>query len=325
MTPLDEICLPIKAELQEVEETIQSKLHSGVPFVSNVAEYVIQKAGKRLRPILCLFSARLAGVTGREMIHCAAAMEFFHTATLMHDDVIDSAGLRRGKISANSRWGNQVAVLVGDFFYCRASDLLVSTRNLRIIQLITRVMQVTTEGEILEISKSNDLGTTEEDYLKIVEEKTAVLMSACCEIGGILANISEEFCSALRRFGLFAGIAFQLADDVLDYVSEPQQLGKSQGTDLKEGKLTLPLIVALRDANEAERRLIKDALIAEKLEGGRLKEILSIIQKYSGVEATLSQAQAHTVKAKEALAVFKPSIEKEALLSLADYLVQRKC
>lgn len=321
---LEEICLPIKSELQEVNRVIQEKLASPVPFVTHVAEYVVQNGGKRLRPVFCLLASRLAGAGGQKMTDCAAAMEFFHTATLMHDDVIDNADLRRGKPSSNSRWGNQVAVLVGDFFYCRASDLLVGTGNLKIIELITRVMRITTEGEISEVSKSNDLGTTEEDYLRIAEEKTAVLISASCEIGGILGNVSEEFTAALRNHGRAAGIAFQLADDVLDYVSEPRAFGKTKGADLKEGKLTLPLIIALREASEPEKRLIKDALIAEKLDEGRLKEIVSLIQKYDGLQATMRLAQKYVRQAKEALTLFKPSMEKEALCALADYVIERQ-
>ncbi|MBI2981474.1 MAG: polyprenyl synthetase family protein, partial [Deltaproteobacteria bacterium] len=273
----------------------------------------VHNGGKRLRPILCLLSSRISGARDKKIVECAVAMEFFHTATLMHDDVIDNAELRRGKISANSRWGNQIAVLVGDFFYCRASDLLVGLGNLRVINLITRVMQTTTEGEIFEIVKSNDLNCTEGDYLKIVEGKTAALMSASCEVGGILGNVSEEFMSALRGYGRQIGVAFQLADDLLDYVSDPTRFGKTRGTDLKEGKLTLPLLVALKKASEPEKRLIKDALIAERLEEGRLKEIVSIIEKHGGLQATRDLACNHIQKAKEALAPFKPSIEKEAL------------
>ncbi len=321
---LEEICLPIKSDLQGIEKVIQAKCASSFPFVTHVAEYVARNGGKRLRPILCLLSSRLAGASGPETIDCAAAMEFFHTATLMHDDVIDDADIRRGKQSANSRWGNQVSVLVGDFFYCRASSLLVGTGNMRIIRLITNVMRITTEGEILEISKSNDLQTTEEDYLSIVEQKTAVLIGASCEIGGILGNISEEFLSALRSYGLSVGCAFQLADDILDYISDPNQFGKTRGTDLREGKLTLPLIIALSRATEPEKRLIKDALIAERLEENHFKEIVSVIEKYGGLKGTHTRAQKFVAQAKESLSLFKPSIEREALLSLADYVIERQ-
>jgi octaprenyl-diphosphate synthase len=321
---LEEICLPIKSELAQLDKVIQEKLSSSVPFVTHVAEYVARNGGKRLRPVLCLFSSKLAGTSDKKTIDCAAAMEFFHTATLMHDDVIDGADLRRGKVATNSRWGNQVAVLVGDFFYCRASDLIVGTEDLRIIRLITNAMRITTEGEIFEISKSSDLKTTKEDYLKIVEEKTAVLIGASCEVGGILGNVSEEYTTALRNFGLYTGVAFQLADDVLDYVSDTSKFGKKRGVDLKEGKLTLPLIVALQKAGEPEKRLIKDALIAEKLEEGHLREIISIIQKYDGIEETKKLAQTYVSKAKDCLSIFKPTMEREALKAIADYVIDRQ-
>jgi octaprenyl-diphosphate synthase len=320
---LEEICLPIKQDLLEVEQVIQRHLASSVSFITDIAEYVIRNGGKRLRPILCLFSSRLAGATGPKVTDCASAMEFFHTATLMHDDVIDNAQLRRGKASANARWGNHVSVLVGDFFYCQASRLLVGTGNLKVIHLITQAMLATTEGEILEISKSNDLSTSEEDYLKIVTSKTAVLMASSCRIGGLLGNISEEYTAALGDYGKNLGIAFQLADDVLDYISEEPKFGKVRGTDLREGKLTLPLIAALRHCGNEERRLIKDALIAENLEEPRFREIVSIINKYGGIETTLKLARRYADKAKESLSLFKPSMEKEALFLLASYVIER--
>jgi octaprenyl-diphosphate synthase len=320
---LEEICLPIKKDLAEVEAVIQHHSASTVSYVTSIAEYVIKNGGKRLRPMLCLFSSRLAGASGSKVIDCAAAMEFFHTATLMHDDVIDNAKIRRGKPSTNSRWGNQVAVLVGDFFYCQASSLLVGTGNLRIISMVTKAMLSTTEGEILEIAKSNDLATTEEDYLKIVTDKTAVLMATSCAIGGVLGNVSEEYVVALGEYGRSLGVAFQLADDVLDYISD-DDFGKTQGTDLREGKLTLPLITTLRHCGNDERRLIKDVLIAENLDDSRLRDVIGIINRYGGIENTLNLARTYVQKAKEALHPFKPSMEKEALFTLASYVIERK-
>lgn len=321
---LEEICLPIKQDLIEVERVIQSRLKSSVSFVTDVAEYVIHNGGKRLRPSLCLLTSGLAGANGQKVYDCAAAMEFFHTATLMHDDVIDNAKLRRGKPSANAQWGNHVAVLVGDFFYCQASSLLVGTGNLKIIDLITQTMLATTEGEILEISKSNDLSTTEEDYLKIVTAKTAILMRSSCEVGGMLANISEEYIQAMGVYGENLGIAFQLADDVLDYISDEEKFGKARGTDLKEGKLTLPLIVALRHCGNEERRLIKDTLIAENMNESHLREVISIINRHGGIDYTLKLAHSYIQKAEKSLSPFKPSIEKETLLSLSNYVIDRK-
>ncbi len=321
---LQEITFPIKADLAQVEAVLRAKMASTVPFVTDVSEYVMQNGGKRLRPVLTLFCAKLSGVQSHDAIPCAAAMEFFHTATLMHDDVIDNAEVRRGKPSTNARWGNQVAVLVGDYFYCRASDLLVGTGNMKVIECVTHAMRATTEGEILEITKSNDLTTSEEDYLKVIINKTAVLISAACEIGGLLGNISEEFTMALRRYGQNLGTAFQLADDVLDYTSELGEFGKVEGTDLKEGKLTLPLIVALRHAGQAEKQLIRNALIANRLDRGQLKEVLSMIEGFGGIEYTLNLAKTYIKHAQEALTPFKPSIEKEALLSLTEYVITRR-
>ncbi len=320
---LKEICLPIKQELADVEDLIRRRITSSVSFVTDIAEYVIRNGGKRLRPILCLFASRLAGASGPKVIDCAAAMEFFHTATLMHDDVIDNAKVRRGKPSSNTRWGNQVAVLVGDFFYCQASSLLVGTGNLRIIDLITQTMLATTEGEILEITKSNELATSEEDYLRIITEKTAILMASSCGIGGVLGNISEEYVAALSDYGRSLGVAFQLADDVLDYVSDESKFGKMRGTDLKEGKLTLPLIIALRHCENDERRLIKDVLIAENLDESRLRDVIGIINRYKGIDYTLNLAKTYVEKAGRALSPFKPSIEREAMAALASYVIDR--
>ena len=321
---LEEIFLPIKQDLAEVEEVIRRHVaSSSVPFVTDIAEYVIRNGGKRLRPALCLFSSRLVGTSGRKVVDCAAAMEFFHTATLMHDDVIDNAKVRRGKPAANSRWGNQIAVLVGDFFYCQASTLLVGAGNLKAIELVTKTMLTTTEGEILEITRSNDFATTEVDYLRIITEKTAILMAASCALGGILGNISEEFTLALGEYGKNLGIAFQLADDVLDYVSDESEFGKLRGTDLKEGKLTLPLLAALRHASGGERQIIKDALIAGTMEEARLKEVTSILLKHGGIDYTLNLAHSFVEKAITALAPFKPSIEKESLTTLARFVTER--
>lgn len=320
---LEEISLPIKEDLVRVEEVIKAHLKSSVSFITTISEYVIRNGGKRIRPALCLLSSRLAGATGQKVYDSAAAMEFFHTATLMHDDVVDNAKLRRTKPSANAKWGNPVAVLVGDFFYCQASALLVGTENLRIIKKITDAMLLTTEGETLEITKSNDLSTTEEDYLKIIHDKTAILMSASCEIGGILANVSEAYTKALAEYGRSLGIAFQLADDILDYVSEDEKFGKVTGTDLKEGKLTLPLIVALRHCDESEKRVIKDALIAETLETSMLKEIIQVINKYQGIDYTIKLAKTYINRAQEALHIFKPTVEREALIRLTNYVIER--
>ena len=321
---LEQITLPIKEDLERVEEVISERLKSDVPFITTVTHYITENGGKRVRPAILLLAARMAGYSGPSAIECAAAIEFCHTATLLHDDVIDKASLRRGRPSTNARGGNHASVLIGDFFYCRASEMFANSDNLKVIQLITKAMRETTEGETLEITKSNDLCITEEEYLKILHAKTAILIATAAEMGGLLGNVSEEFVRSLKEYGTSLGLAFQLADDVLDYISDEETFGKTRGIDLREGKLTLPIITALKQADPQETRMLKDALISEKLEESKLKEIISLIQKLNGIDYTLNLAQHYIAKAKGSLAVFKNSIEKEALLNLADYVICRE-
>ncbi|MBI2339159.1 MAG: polyprenyl synthetase family protein [Deltaproteobacteria bacterium] len=321
---LKEICLPIQKEVEELERFLTDNLASRVSFVQNVAAYVIQNGGKRLRPILTVLSAKLAGYKGSAAIPLGTAVEYMHTASLLHDDVIDNAQLRRGRASINNKWGNHVSVLVGDFFYCRAMDLLVRSGDLRILKVLTDVITTTTEGEIFEITKNNDLGTTEEDYLQIITAKTAALMAGACQAGAILGGVSEEFEHALRKFGLNLGIAFQLQDDVLDYISTDEEFGKESGTDLREGKLTLPLILALKKGTEEDHRLVRDALIADTTEPAAFFQILALINRTNGLRETTRLAKSYVEKARDHLSLFRPSFERDTLLSIADYVVLRK-
>ncbi|MBI4411922.1 MAG: polyprenyl synthetase family protein [Deltaproteobacteria bacterium] len=321
---LREICLPIQREAEELERFLTDKLASRVPFVQSVASYVIQNGGKRLRPILTVLSAKLAGYKGSAAVPLGTAVEYMHTASLLHDDVIDNAQLRRGRASINNKWGNHVSVLVGDFFYCRAMDLLVQSGDLRILKVLTDVITTTTEGEIFEITKSNDLATTEKDYLQIITSKTAALMAGACQAGAILGNVSEEFEHALRKFGLNLGIAFQLQDDILDYIATEEEFGKKHGTDLNEGKLTLPLILALKKCSEEELRIVKDTLISDSIDPAVFSRILAIINRYDGIRETGRLAKDYIDKAKDSLSLFRPSLERDTLLSIADYVVLRK-
>lgn len=321
---LRDISIPLRKELDQLEDFIVSQLSSKVPFVENVVRYVMSNGGKRLRPLLTLLCARMSGYQGDGAIKIGAAIEFMHTASLLHDDVLDNATLRRGRESANKKWGNHVSVLVGDFFYCRAMDILVNQGSLKILRVITDAITTTTEGEIFEITKSNDLGTTHDEYLQIVNGKTAALIAAGCQAGGILGQISEEFEGALKNFGLYIGMAFQLMDDVLDYTSTVEEFGKVGGTDLKEGKLTLPLIHTLKKATPEEVSHIQTALISDKLEANNFKNVMNIIEKYDGINTAKSLALNYIEKAKEKLAPFKPSLEKETLFTIADYVITRR-
>jgi len=324
MMELKDICIPIRHEVEQLEQVLTSHLESRIPFVKSVVDYVIENGGKRLRPILTILSARLSGYQGEASLLMGAAIEFMHTATLLHDDVIDSAQLRRGRKTTNTKWGNHVSVLVGDFFYCRAMDILVKHGDLKVLQAITDAITVTTEGEIFEITKSNDVSTTEADYLQIITNKTAVLMGAACQAGGILGSVSEDFEHALKRYGINLGIAFQLMDDVLDYTSIEAEFGKTNGTDLKEGKLTLPLILVLKKCSDVEAKVIKNAMIADEVSTELFQQILKIIQQYDGVRDTITLAKSYIQKAKGCLDPFRPSLEKETLLTIADYVIFRR-
>ncbi|MDO8527693.1 MAG: polyprenyl synthetase family protein, partial [Deltaproteobacteria bacterium] len=276
-----------------------------------------------LRPLLTLLSAKLSGYQGAAAPKLAAAMEMIHTASLLHDDVVDDAQLRRGKTSAKAKWGNSISVLVGDFFWCKMSQIIVDHGCLRTLKVVTDTITVTTESEILEITKHSDFSVNEEVYLKIIRGKTAVLLSACCQVGAILGGVSESFEESLKRYGHDLGIAFQLADDILDYESEEEKFGKHKGSDLREGKLTYPLLVALRSANAEESQMIKDALLSGRIESDRLKKVLDIIYKYDGIEQARQLASHYIERAKASLHPFKPSLEKESLLALADYVIER--
>jgi octaprenyl-diphosphate synthase len=322
-TSLQNILLPISDELAQLDRVISQLLNSEVPFVKTVAEYVLSNGGKRLRPILTILSARLSGSKGAVVYNMAACIEFIHTASLMHDDVVDHAKLRRGRPSANAKWGNHVAVLVGDFFYCRGSQLLTQQGDLKILKIVTDTITATTEGEVLEIIKSFDLSTDLADYLSIINRKTALLMAAACEVGAVLGNVPEEFQKALWAYGENLGMAFQLADDILDYTSSEDIFGKTNGIDLQEGKLTLPLILSLKQASEAEAKIMKSALMAERVEKDLFGQVYAIIKKYGGFEATFDLARDYVEKAKAQLIPFRASLEKDILLALADYVLER--
>ena len=242
----------------------------------------------------------------------------------MHDDVIDNAKVRRGKTSANAKWGNHVSVLVGDFFYSRASQMLIEHGDLKILKVMADCTTITTEGEVFEILKSSDINTSQEDYLKIIESKTAYLFSAACQIGGILGGVSDYFEKALKDYGFNLGMVFQLADDVLDYTSSEDVFGKAEGVDLREGKLTLPLILSLKRATPEEVQVLKNAVLAESVDHATFSQVRQIIMKYDGFKDTLELAQDYIMRAKESLSPFKASLEKDMLLSLADYVIDRK-
>jgi octaprenyl-diphosphate synthase len=313
----------IGEDLKNVELQFKKDLHSDVPLIQKVSEYVISSGGKRIRPMLLILSAYLSGYRGNRHVPIASVIEFIHTATLLHDDVVDNANLRRGLASANSLWGNQASVLVGDFLYCKSFALMVADGDLKILKLLANATTVLAEGEVLQLIYTRNPAITEKQYIDVVRCKTAILLSAACQAGAIMGGISPEHEIALRDFGMELGIAFQMVDDSLDYSASEEQFGKSIGHDLEEGKITLPLIHALRQCTDIEKAQIAEVVKKELITKDDFSMIFGLVGKYGGIEYTLEMAKNYIARSKKCLDVFEDSPEKAALLKLADYIVTR--
>ena len=313
----------IKDDIKKVEEEFKKNLSSDVYLIKKMGEYILASGGKRFRPLMLLLTARLCGYQGSRHIPLASALEFIHTATLLPDDVVDSADLRRGSASANALWGNSASVLVGDYLLSMAFYLAVADGNLKIMNVLARTTSHMAEGEVLQLIKHSDAEATEEDYLKVITNKTAVLFSAACQVGAILANMPEEKEQALASYGMDLGIAYQLMDDCLDYTSKDEELGKAIGNDLREGKVTLPLIKTYRDASAGEKEMIKKTVTADRVDEKALEEIIGIINKYKGIEYAMDDARTRVERAKRQLELFEPNIERAAMVAVADYVIER--
>lgn len=313
----------IKEDLIAVELEFKKNLDSDVFLIKKVGEYILNNGGKRLRPSLLLLSAKLCEYQGNRHIPLAAVVEFIHTATLLHDDVIDNASLRRGKAAANTLWGNGASILIGDFLFSKSFSLTVDDGDLRILKVLSGTTTRMAEGEVLQLLKGCDVEARERDYMAVITNKTASLISAACQIGGILGKAPTEKENALARYGMNMGIAFQLVDDCLDYTSSNEALGKGIGNDLKEGKITLPLIHTIKNTTSTEKQEILAAIEANDLKDSQLLSVVNLINKYKGMDYTLSKARQHVEDAKACLNIFEPNIERTALLALADYVVER--
>ena len=311
-------------DLEKVDQEFRKNLESDVPIISAVGEYLLRSGGKRFRAKLLLLSAKLCGYQGDQHISMASLIEFIHTATLLHDDVVDRAELRRGSLSANSIWGNEACVLVGDFLFTKCFTLMVESGNWKILRTISRATTIMAEGELEELIRTDDLSLTEECYLSIISRKTAALISAAAQIGAILGNVSEEREGALSQYGMNVGIAFQLIDDNLDYTSKEEDFGKKIGIDLQDGKITLPLIFALNHCNKAERAFIRETVESEPITKEAFFQVVEIIGRYQGVHYTCEKAKGYVERAKGNLHLFPDSREKEALYALADYVLERR-
>ncbi len=320
----DAILEGITQELEKVDEEFRKNLRSNVPIISAIGEYLLLSGGKRFRPMLLLLSAKLCGYEGDHHISMASLIEFIHTATLLHDDVVDRAELRRGSLSANSIWGNEACVLVGDFLFTKCFSLMVENGNRKILHTISTSTTLMAEGELEELIRTNDLSLKEESYLSIIARKTAALISAATQIGAILGNASEEREGALSKFGMDVGIAFQLIDDNLDYTSKEEEFGKKIGIDLQDGKITLPLIFTLNQCTQEEGAFIRETVQSHPITKEAFFRVVKIIEGYRGIPYTWEKAKGYVEKAKEHLHLFPNSKEKEALCALADYVLERR-
>lgn len=321
--PLEEIPLEwMEKDLKRVDQEFRKNLRSTVPIIAAIGEHLLRSGGKRFRAKLLLLSAKLCDYSGENHISMASLIEFIHTATLLHDDVVDNAKLRRGVESANAKWGNEACVLVGDFLFTKCFSRMVESNNWRILHTISKATTIIAEGELEELIRTNDLSLTEEEYLLIIARKTAHLISAATQIGAILGNAPVEKEEALAKFGMDVGIAFQLIDDNLDYISHKS--GKKIGIDLQEGKITLPLIFTLKNCNPGEKALLQETVNAQPITKKAFFRVLEIIDRYRGVQYTREKAKEYVERAKGHLHLFPSSKEKEVLCTLADYVLERK-
>jgi octaprenyl-diphosphate synthase len=320
----------IKDEMQKVEDEFQTRLTSQVPRLTEVAQGLINRGGKRFRPALLLLSAKLCGYQGSDHIPLAAAIEFIHTATLLHDDVIDDAEVRRGSLSANKQVGNRYSVLTGDFLFCKSLTMGVDIGNLRVLQTLVAATTALAEGEAMEMEKAGeldgtiDLSMTEEENLALIINKTAVLIAAATRIGAILGKAPPPVEKALAHYGLQVGIAFQMVDDCLDYIGDEEVLRKETGTDFQERKITLPLIYTLNQCTPTEKEEIQEVFLSEAFPPDGLQRVTALINKYKGFDYTFDKAQQYVDEGKEQLLILPPSPEREALFAGADYVVRRR-
>jgi len=311
----------VAADLREVDGAIRTHLASEVVLVNQVAEYIVGSGGKRLRPLVVVLAAKACGCQGQRHTQAAAIVEFIHTATLLHDDVVDSSMLRRGQDTANAVWGNEASVLVGDYVYSRAFEMMVALGNMRIMEVMARATNRIAEGEVLQLMNAHDPDTTEERYFEVIHRKTAQLFEAGTQIAAILADGPAELEDGMARYGRHLGTAFQLIDDVLDYQADRSQLGKNLGDDLAEGKPTLPLIYALKHGSEEQRAVIRGSIEQGSIDA--LPQITAAIESTGGLAYTSRLARREASLAIEALAGLPDSAYKQALRELADFAVER--
>jgi len=313
----------LQDDLKRVNQLILERMRSPVALIPQLAGHIIAAGGKRLRPMLTLATARLCGYRGDRHIALAAAVEFIHTATLLHDDVVDASDLRRGLATANAVWGNKPSVLVGDFLFSRAFELMVEDGALPVLAILSKASSVIAEGEVLQLVTSNDVSTSEAAYLEVINAKTAELFAAASRIGAVVAGRSPEEERALESYGRNLGIAFQLVDDMLDYSALQAELGKTVGDDFRDGKLTLPVVLALRQADEREREFWRRTLEDTEQRDGDLAHAIELMRRHGTLAATLERAREYGAAARRALMSFRDGPERQALDEVIEFCLER--
>ena len=309
--------------MQTLEHELIQQLQSRVPVAHEIGSHIMNSGGKRIRPQLAIISARMGGYTGPDAVTLSGAIECIHTATLLHDDVVDGADTRRGRPAANTLWSNEMCVLAGDFILAKAFRALTSLKDIRILEIVSGTTERLSEGELFQMMNIGNMDITEEDYIQVITDKTAVLMEAACRGGAILGGLDAGKEEALARFGFNLGIAFQMTDDVIDYRSDKETMGKTPGKDIEEGKLTLPLIAALRTADAAERSRIRQMIQDGKLSEKDLEWVRDFLNRRGGIEYTLMKSRDYLREATGYLDVFPDSEEKTSLKRLADRILHR--
>jgi len=320
---LQTLVMLVGPDLQACNRAIVARMDSPVALIPQLAAHLVAAGGKRLRPLLTLAAARLCGYAGTRHVHLAACVEFIHTATLLHDDVVDESLLRRGLSSANAVFGNKASVLVGDFLFARSFQLMVEDGSLKVLGILSHAAATIAEGEVLQLVTQNDLSTSEERYLDVVRGKTAALFAAACQVGAVVADRPPGEEQALRDYGMNLGIAFQLVDDALDYAADQVTLGKTVGDDFREGKITLPVLAAYQAADEEERAFWVRTIETSDQRDSDLERAMRLMSQSGAIKTTLDDAARFAAAAKEALTVFPDSPIRRALMDVADYTVSR--
>ena len=322
-SPLDRLADLVADDLKAANIAIVERMHSPVSLIPQLAGHIIAAGGKRLRPMLTLASARMCGYTGDRHVLLSACIEFIHTATLLHDDVVDESDLRRGAASANALWGNKPSVLVGDFLFTRSFALMVEDGDLEVLRILSQGSSILAEGEVLQLVTANDTETSESAYMEVIQAKTAELFAAAAELGPVIAERPKKEQEAFRAYGLNLGIAFQLVDDVLDFSAKQEKLGKAVGDDFREGKITLPIVLAFARGSDEERTFWRRTMEELDQNDGDIEHAMDLLEKHKALTDTIERARHFGAIARDALGVFPESDIKIALLDVVDFCIER--